>query len=71
MIEALEIAIQLSFTRVNILNKLTEYVYGGNDDEDLDMDFLSFMTLSRRLSMGSWLRDTVGEDKLVKGGEYV
>ncbi|KAJ7102585.1 kinase-like domain-containing protein [Mycena belliarum] len=67
--EALEIAIQLPFTRADILSKFTEYVYSGNDDEE--MDYMSFNSLSRRLSLGSWLRDTVGEDKLVKGGKYI
>ncbi|KAJ6577301.1 kinase-like domain-containing protein [Mycena capillaripes] len=69
LVEALEIAIYHSFTRANILNKLTEYVYGGNGDEQTE--FLSFVELSRRLSMGGWLRDMVGEGKLVAGGEYI
>ncbi|KAJ7222194.1 kinase-like domain-containing protein [Mycena pura] len=69
LIEALEIAISQSFTRAHILAKFTEYIYGGNDDDD--EGFLSFVTLSRRLSKGSWVRDTVGEEKLAAGGEYV
>ncbi|KAJ7778650.1 kinase-like domain-containing protein [Mycena maculata] len=69
VLEALEIAIQLPFTRNNILDKLTKYVYGGNDDDEIE--FLSFVTLSQRLSTAPWLRDTVGEGKLLAGGEYV
>jgi hypothetical protein len=69
LIEALEIAISHSFTRADILDKFTKYVYGGNDDDDVE--FSSFVTLARRLSKGNWVRDTVGEEKLVAGGEYV
>ncbi|KAJ7108358.1 hypothetical protein C8R43DRAFT_1140018 [Mycena crocata] len=65
--EAFEIAISSSHTRAAILDKFTDYVYGGNGDDEVE--WLSFITLSRRLSTGGWLRDTVGEKKSLEGGE--
>ncbi|KAJ6491774.1 kinase-like domain-containing protein [Mycena vitilis] len=69
LIEALEIAILLPFTRADIIAKLTEYVFGENPEEG--GEFLSFATLSQRISASPWLRDTVGEEKLAAGGEYI
>ncbi|KAJ7777963.1 hypothetical protein DFH07DRAFT_1036388 [Mycena maculata] len=69
LLETLEIAIQLPFTRPNILDKPTKYVYGGNDDAKIES--ISLVTLSQRLSTAPWLRDTVGEAKRIAGGEYV
>ncbi|KAJ7211042.1 kinase-like domain-containing protein [Mycena haematopus] len=69
LVEALEIAIQAPFTCPGILNRFTEYVYGDNEDDEVE--FLSFVTLCRRLSKGGWVRDTVGAERLASGGEYV
>ncbi|KAJ7668742.1 kinase-like domain-containing protein [Mycena polygramma] len=58
LIEALEIAIHLSFTRANIIDKLTEYVFGENPEEG--GEFLSFATLSQRISTSPWLSEGHG-----------
>ncbi|KAJ7755879.1 kinase-like domain-containing protein [Mycena metata] len=69
ILEALIIAITASYTRSPILDKLMEHVYGGNDD--VNVKFLSFDMLARRLSTSAWTRDTVGAEKLARGGDYI
>ncbi|KAJ7739875.1 kinase-like domain-containing protein [Mycena metata] len=69
ILEAVIIAITASYTRSPILDKLMEYAYGGNDD--VNVRFLSFDMLAHRLSTSAWTRDTVGAEKLAKGGDYI
>jgi len=68
LLEAIEIATSQPFLRGAIIHKFTEYVYGENTEEV--EGFLTFATLARRLSMGRWTRELVGEERLLKGGKY-
>ncbi|KAJ7739884.1 hypothetical protein B0H16DRAFT_1729261 [Mycena metata] len=65
ILEAVIIAITASYTRSPILDKLMEYVYGGNDD--VNVKLLWFDMLARRLSTSAWTRlgrKNLGEEEI-------